>query len=101
MAVKTRNAMVFAPHPNAWRCCAEAVRIMYQAAVKHGAPEGVFTCIEGPTLSDNVYLMKHKDVRLVDATGGRGASKRPIAPANRRLASGRATLRSIWRNPPI
>ena len=75
MAIKTRNAMVFSPHPNAWRCCAEAVRIMYETALKHGAPEGVFTCIEAPTLPDNAYLMKHKDVRLVDATGGRGASR--------------------------
>jgi acetaldehyde dehydrogenase/alcohol dehydrogenase len=75
MAIKTRNAVVFSPHPNAWRCCAEAVRIMYEAAIKHGAPEGVFTCVAEPTLSDNVYLMHHKDVRLVDATGGRGASK--------------------------
>jgi acetaldehyde dehydrogenase/alcohol dehydrogenase len=75
MAIKTRNAMVFAPHPNAWHCSAEAVRIMYEAALKHGAPEGVFTCVESPTLSDNAYLMRHKDVRLVDATGGRGASR--------------------------
>jgi acetaldehyde dehydrogenase/alcohol dehydrogenase len=75
MAIKTRNAVVFSPHPNAWRCCAEAVRIMYEAAVKHGAPEGVFTCVEEPTLSDNAWLMHHKDVRLVDATGGRGASR--------------------------
>jgi acetaldehyde dehydrogenase / alcohol dehydrogenase len=75
MAIKTRNAIVFSPHPNAWRCCAEAVRIMYEAAVKNGAPEGVFTCVESPTLPDNAYLMRHKDVRLVDATGGRGASK--------------------------
>jgi acetaldehyde dehydrogenase / alcohol dehydrogenase len=75
MAIKTRNAVVFSPHPNAWRCCTEAVRIMYEAAVKHGAPEGVFTCVEAPTLPDNAYLMRHKDVRLVDATGGRGASK--------------------------
>jgi len=75
MAIKTRNAVVFSPHPHAWRCCAEAMRIMYETAVKHGAPEGVFTCVESPTLSDNAYLMRHKDVRLVDATGGRGASK--------------------------
>ncbi len=72
MAIKTRNALVFSPHPNAWRCCAEAMRIMYEAAVKNGAPEGVFTCIETPTLSDNAFLMHHKDVALIDATGGRG-----------------------------
>src|SRR6266567_2125301 len=75
MAIKTRNAVIFGPHPLAWRCCQEAVRIMYEAAVKHGAPEGVFTCLDTPTVPDNQYLMKHKDVSLVDATGGRGAVK--------------------------
>src|ERR1700758_4155121 len=31
MAIKTRNSVIFSPHPQAWRCCAEAVRIMYEA----------------------------------------------------------------------
>lgn len=75
MAIKTRNAVIFGPHPKAWRCCREAIRVMYDAAVKHGAPEGVFTCLEDPTIPDNNYLMRHKDVRLIDATGGPGAVK--------------------------
>ena len=75
MAIKTRNAVIFSPHPSAWRCCFEAVRIMYETAVKHGAPEGVFTCLESHTLEDNDYLMHHKDVGLIDATGGPGAVK--------------------------
>src|SRR5579864_759442 len=75
MAIKTRNAVVFSPHPKAGRCCSEAVRIMYETAVKHGAPEGVFSCLESPTLPDNAYLMKHKDVGLIDATGGPGVVK--------------------------
>jgi len=73
MAIKTRNAVIFSPHPKAWRCCSEAVKIMYESAVKHGAPEGVFTCLESHTLQDNAYLMRHKDVALIDATGGPGA----------------------------
>ncbi len=72
IAIKTRNAFIFSPHPRAWKCCREAVRIMYEAAVKHGAPEGVFTCLEAPTLPDNAYLMHHRDVALIDATGGQG-----------------------------
>ena len=72
VAIKTRNAVIFSPHPKAWRCCSEAVRIMRETAVKHGAPEGVFTCVESPTLPDNAYLMHHKDVGLIDATGGPG-----------------------------
>ena len=75
MAIKTRNAVIFSPHPNAWRCCSEAVRIMYETALKHGAPEGVFSCLESHTLQDNAYLMRHKDVGMIDATGGPGAVK--------------------------
>ncbi len=75
VAIKTRNAVIFSPHPKAWRCCAEAVRIMYETAVQHGAPEGVFSCLEAPTLPENRYLMHHKDVALIDATGGPGVVK--------------------------
>jgi acetaldehyde dehydrogenase/alcohol dehydrogenase len=75
VAIKTRNAVIFSPHPKAWHCGAEAVRIMYEAALEHGAPEGVFRCLEAPTLPDNAYLMKHKDVSLIDATGGPGVVK--------------------------
>jgi len=75
MAIKTRNAVIFSPHPNAWRCCSEAVKVMYEAALKHGAPEGIFSCLESHTLQDNAYLMRHKDVGLIDATGGPGAVK--------------------------
>ena len=75
MALKTRNAVIFSPHPKAWRCCSEAVKVMYAAAVKHGAPEGVFTCLDSHTLEDNAYLMHHRDVALIDATGGPGAVK--------------------------
>ncbi|HEY2118034.1 MAG TPA: bifunctional acetaldehyde-CoA/alcohol dehydrogenase [Candidatus Acidoferrum sp.] len=73
IAIKTRNAVIFSPHPNAWRCSSEAVRIMYESALKHGAPEGVFSCLDLHTLQDNAYLMRHKDVSLIDATGGTGA----------------------------
>ena len=75
MAIKTRNAFIFSPHPRAGRCCSEAVRIMYEAALKHGAPEGVFTCLESQNLQESAYLMRHKDVSLIDATGGQGAVK--------------------------
>ncbi|HZT00267.1 MAG TPA: bifunctional acetaldehyde-CoA/alcohol dehydrogenase [Terriglobales bacterium] len=75
MAIKTRNAVIFSPHPNAWGCCHEAVRIMYETAVKHGAPEGVFSCLESHDLEDNAYLMHHSDIGLIDATGGPGVVK--------------------------
>jgi acetaldehyde dehydrogenase/alcohol dehydrogenase len=73
IAIKTRNAVIFSPHPKAWRCCSEAVKIMYETALKHGAPEGVFSCLDSHTMQDNAYLMRHKDVSLIDVTGGTGA----------------------------
>jgi acetaldehyde dehydrogenase/alcohol dehydrogenase len=75
MAIKTRNAVIFSPHPRSWRCCSEAVKIMYETALKHGAPEGVFACLESHTLPENAYMMRHKDVGLIDATGGPGMVK--------------------------
>ena len=75
MAIKSRNAIIFSPHPRASHCSREAVRIMYESAVKHGAPAGVFTCLESNNLDDNAYLMKHRDVALIDATGGPSAVK--------------------------
>jgi acetaldehyde dehydrogenase / alcohol dehydrogenase len=75
MAIKTRNAVIFSPHPNAWACCSETVRIMYETALKHGAPEGVFSCLESHDLEDNAYLMHHNDIGLIDATGGPGVVK--------------------------
>ena len=75
MAMKTRNAVIFGPHPKAWRCCSEAVKVMSEAAIRAGAPQGVMACIESPTLADNAYLMGHKDVGLIDATGGPGVVK--------------------------
>jgi acetaldehyde dehydrogenase/alcohol dehydrogenase len=75
MAIKTRNAAIFSPHPRAWRCCQETVKVMYDAALKSGAPKGVFACLEAHTLEDNAYLMHHKDIALIDATGGPSAVK--------------------------
>src|SRR5579864_1554487 len=34
MAIKTRNSVIFGPHPKAWRCCQEAMRIMYETAMR-------------------------------------------------------------------
>src|SRR6516225_1594263 len=55
--------------------CIMAMKIMYETAVKHGAPEGVFSCLESHDLEDNKYLMQHKDIGLIDATGGPGMVK--------------------------
>jgi acetaldehyde dehydrogenase (acetylating) len=70
IALKTRNAIVFSPHPSAKGCTVEAARICLEAAVKAGAPEGIIGWISKPTMEATQGLMKHRDVNLILATGG-------------------------------
>ena len=73
ICLKTRNAILISPHPRAKKCTAEAAKIVYEAAVKAGAPEGIIGCIEEPTIELSNELMKAVDVIL--ATGGPGMVK--------------------------
>ncbi len=70
VAVKTRNAIVIAPHPNAPRCTAEAVRVLAEAAEAAGAPKGTVSCMTRISLEGTQELLKQKAVRLIIATGG-------------------------------
>jgi acetaldehyde dehydrogenase/alcohol dehydrogenase len=70
IAVKTRNPIVFAFHPKAQKSSAEAARVMYQAAIKAGAPENCITWIPEPSVEATRYLMRHPAISLVLATGG-------------------------------
>lgn len=70
IALKTRNAIVFSPHPSAKGCTVEAARICLEAAVNAGAPEGIIGWISKPTMDATQGLMKHRDVNLILATGG-------------------------------
>ena len=70
LCLKTRNAILISPHPRAKKCTAEATRIVYEAAVKAGAPEGIIGCIEFPSLELTGELMHEADIIL--ATGGPG-----------------------------
>lgn len=69
-AVKSGNAIVCAPHPRAARCCNRAVEIMAEAAERAGAPPGLVSCLNRPTLEATQELMRHRRVALVLATGG-------------------------------
>ncbi|GFP28821.1 aldehyde dehydrogenase family protein, partial [Candidatus Hakubella thermalkaliphila] len=70
IALKSRNAIVFAPHPRAVKCSAEAAKVMEEAAFSAGAPEGMVSCIAHISLEGTEALMKHPDVHLILATGG-------------------------------
>ncbi len=70
LALKTRNGIVISPHPRAKVCTAEAARIILEAAVKAGAPDGIIDWIDIPSLEMTNYIMKQAD--LILATGGPG-----------------------------
>ncbi|WP_346889295.1 acetaldehyde dehydrogenase (acetylating) [Clostridium sp. UBA1056] len=70
ISLKCGNAIVFSPHPNAKNSILETVKIMNEAAVKAGCPEGAIGCITIPTLQATDELMKNKDTAMILATGG-------------------------------
>lgn len=70
IAIKTRNPIIFGFHPSAQYCSSEAARILQEAAVKAGAPEGCIQWIDKPSMDKTNILMNHNDVALILATGG-------------------------------
>ena len=72
IALKTRNGIVFSPHPRAKRATYEAAMLIERAAVAAGAPEGIVGCIKEPTMALSAALMHHKYTNLILATGGPG-----------------------------
>ncbi|MRR58268.1 MAG: aldehyde dehydrogenase family protein [Deltaproteobacteria bacterium] len=75
IAMKSRNVIIFAFHPRAQKCSAEAAKIMLEAAVSAGAPEGCIQWIEEPSIEATGLLMKHPGVNLILATGGNAMVK--------------------------
>lgn len=70
IALKTRNPIVFAFHPSAQKCSAEAARIVRDAAIAAGAPENCIQWIEQPSIDATSALMNHPGIAIVLATGG-------------------------------
>ncbi len=75
LALKTRNGIVFSPHPRAKKCTIAAAKIVLDAAVAAGAPEGIIGWIENPTMPLSNALMHHPHINLILATGGPGMVK--------------------------
>lgn len=70
ICLKTRNAIIISPHPRAKKSTAEAARVVLEAAVEAGAPEGIIDWIDVPSLEMTSLVMKEADIIL--ATGGPG-----------------------------
>lgn len=70
VSIMARNPIVFAFHPNAQNCSAQAAKTMYDAAIKAGAPKDCIQWITQPSIEATGSLMNHKDVAITLATGG-------------------------------
>jgi acyl-CoA reductase-like NAD-dependent aldehyde dehydrogenase len=70
LALLTRNAVVLSPHPFAKECCADAARVLGDAAVAAGAPDGVVQVVEEPSIPLIDALMTDERTDVILATGG-------------------------------
>jgi acetaldehyde dehydrogenase / alcohol dehydrogenase len=75
ISLKTRNGIIFSPHPRARRSTCEAARVVLEAAVAAGAPADIIGWVSEPTVELSERLMKHPAINLILATGGPGMVK--------------------------
>lgn len=73
ISLKTRNAIIISPHPRAKNSTIAAAKVVLDAAVKAGAPEGIISWIDVPSLELTNEVMRSADIIL--ATGGPGMVK--------------------------
>ena len=93
ISLKTRNGIIISPHPRAKKSTIEAARIVLEAAVKAGAPEGIIAWIDVPSLDMTNTLMKEADIIL--ATGGPGMVKAAYSSGKPALGVGAGNVPAI------
>jgi len=75
IALKTRNAIVFSPHPRATKSTIEAAKVVLEAAVEAGAPKDIIGWIDTPSMELSDALLHHPNIACILATGGPGMVK--------------------------
>ncbi len=93
LALKTRNAIIISPHPRAKNCTIAAAKLVLEAAVKAGAPEGLIDWIDVPSLELTNTVMKEADIIL--ATGGPGMVKAAYSSGKPALGVGAGNTPAI------
>ena len=88
IALKTRNGIIFSPHPRAKKCTIEAAKIVLQAAIEAGAPEDIIGWIDVPSIELTNLLMTHDSIDCILATGGPGMVKAAYSSGNPALGVG-------------
>ena len=93
IALKTRNGIIISPHPRAKKSTIEAARVVLEAAVKAGAPEGIIGWIDVPSLEMTNTVMAEADTIL--ATGGPGMVKAAYSSGKPALGVGAGNTPAI------
>ncbi len=93
LALKTRNAIIISPHPRAKGCTIAAAKLVLDAAVAAGAPEGIIEWIDVPSLDMTNMVMKESDIIL--ATGGPGMVKAAYSSGKPALGVGAGNTPAI------
>ncbi|MBQ2904717.1 MAG: bifunctional acetaldehyde-CoA/alcohol dehydrogenase [Clostridia bacterium] len=93
IALKTRNAIIISPHPRAKNCTIAAAKLVLEAAVAAGAPEGIIDWIDVPSLEMTNTVMKEADIIL--ATGGPGMVKAAYSSGKPALGVGAGNTPAI------
>ncbi len=88
IALKTRNGIIFSPHPRATKSTIAAAKVVLDAAVKAGAPENIIGWIDVPSIELSSALMNHKEIDCILATGGPGMVKAAYSSGNPALGVG-------------
>lgn len=88
LALKTRNGIIFSPHPRAKGCTIAAAKVVLDAAVAAGAPADIIGWIDEPTVPLSQALMQHRDINLILATGGPGMVRAAYSSGNPSLGVG-------------
>ncbi len=93
LALKTRNAIIISPHPRAKNCTIAAAKLILEAAVEAGAPDGIIDWIDVPSLDMTNTVMKESDIIL--ATGGPGMVKAAYSSGKPALGVGAGNTPAI------
>ena len=88
LSLLTRNAVVVSPHPFAKGCCADACRVLAEAAVAAGAPDGVIQVVEEPSIQLIDALMTDERTDVILATGGVGVVRAAYSSGNPAIGVG-------------
>ena len=95
LALKTRNAIIFSPHPRATKSTIEAARIVLEAAVEAGAPKDIIGWIDTPTMELSAELLHHPDINCILATGGPGMVKAAYSSGKPALGVGPGNVSAV------